>query len=48
MPGHALVLADIQERLFASTDAGRRDEAIATVMILVGAARRLGPDLAAR
>ncbi len=42
MPGHALVLIDLQERLFAAMDAERRDEVIANVKILVAAARRLG------
>jgi nicotinamidase-related amidase len=38
----ALVVVDVQERLFNAMDAERRDEMIANVKILAAAARRLG------
>jgi len=42
MPGYALVVIDLQERLFAAMDAERRDDVIANTKILVSAAQRLG------
>ncbi len=48
MPGHALVLVDLQERLFAAMDAEGRDEVIANVKILVAAARRLASPSSSR
>lgn len=42
MPGPVLVIVDVQERLFAAMEAGRRDEMVANLKVLVAAARRLG------
>ncbi|HBH04239.1 MAG: hypothetical protein A2W08_02510 [Candidatus Rokubacteria bacterium RBG_16_73_20] len=42
MPQSALVIIDVQERLFAAMDAERRDGVIANLKILGAAARRLG------
>jgi nicotinamidase-related amidase len=38
----ALIVVDVQERLFAAMEADRRDEMVANVKILVAAAQRLG------
>lgn len=42
MAGPALVVVDVQERLFAAMDAECRDEVVRSIKILVTAARRLG------
>lgn len=42
MPRPALVIVDVQERLFAAMDAERRDDMIANIKILGAAAQRLG------
>jgi nicotinamidase-related amidase len=42
MASPVLVVVDVQERLFNAMDAERRDDMVANVKILVGAARRLG------
>lgn len=42
MPRSALIVVDVQERLFTVMDAERRDEFVANVKILVAAAARLG------
>ncbi len=42
MPRPALVIVDVQERLFAAMDVERRDEMIANIKTLTTAARRLG------
>lgn len=42
MSRSALVIVDVQERLFAAMDAERRDEMIANIKILGAAAQRLG------
>lgn len=41
MTSPVLVVVDVQERLFNAMDAERRDDMVANVKILVGAARRL-------
>ncbi|OLC30511.1 MAG: hypothetical protein AUH81_19935 [Candidatus Rokubacteria bacterium 13_1_40CM_4_69_5] len=42
MPRPALVVVDVQERLFAAMEAERREEMIANIKILCAAAARLG------
>jgi nicotinamidase-related amidase len=42
MAGPALVIVDVQERLFAAMDAERRDEMVRNVKLLILAAQRLG------
>jgi nicotinamidase-related amidase len=42
MAGSALVVIDVQERLFAAMDADCRDEVVRNIKILVTAAQRLG------
>jgi nicotinamidase-related amidase len=42
MAGPALVVVDVQERLFAAMDAECRDEVVRSIKILVTAAQRLG------
>ena len=41
MAGPVLTIVDVQERLFNAMDAERRDDMVANVKILAGAARRL-------
>ena len=42
MPGPALVVVDVQERLFAAMDIERRDEVVRNIKILGTTAQRLG------
>lgn len=42
MAGPALVVVDVQERLFPAMEAGRRDSMLGNVKLLLAAARRLG------
>lgn len=42
MAGPALVVVDVQERLFPAMEAGRRDSMLGNIKLLLAAARRLG------